>query len=141
MLKIVLGFIERRTLSIEPRVEETVRDTLKFELSRKGYTVLPLDGKINYPSAEDMSKILSSNTAELFVEGMIVENTTSDAFDTKSVSLLSISIYNVSGELISQIRETSDDDIAKIRIMNTMISGLVDDLDKNLTRISKRGIK
>jgi len=136
--KIVLGFIEKRTLSIEPHVEDTVRNALEFKLNEKGYSTFMWDGKNRNPSIDEIQKIISANTAELFIQGMIVENTTNDALEPKNVSMLSVSIYAANGELISQIRETSDDDIAQIKIMNEMISDIVNVFDKKINTNLKR---
>lgn len=142
--KILIGYFEKRTLGFEPFIDKNFRDTLRFDLFKSGYMAellpMPVTGELKngievyHLNSRMISEYSRRHASDLFIQGVISENSYGNAIETETSTLVLLLLYNSEGRRIGEARYITTETLASAETILRVSSTLVSRLDGVLSR-------
>jgi hypothetical protein len=137
--KILIGFFEKRNYTIDPLVEKNIREALRFELNKRGYSAnlyLAEKSKI-INTSDEIKKVLADTGADCLFQGSIALSSSGDAFSIENSAMLAVSLFDKNGKPIGEIRRAMNDDITQIDIITKSVSEIVNEFDSRIGSLAE----
>jgi hypothetical protein len=137
--KILIGFFERRNYTIDPLVEKNIREAVRFELNKRGYSAnlyLAEKAKI-INTSDEIKKILADTGTDCMFQGSIALSSSGDAFSIENNAMLAVSLFDKNGKLIGEIRRSMNDDVTQIDIITKSVSEIVNEFDSRIGSLAE----
>ncbi|HSV97222.1 MAG TPA: hypothetical protein VLM75_09830 [Spirochaetota bacterium] len=148
---ILIGHLESRTVTYRPYAAANLRDSLRFEFFSRGFRseLAENDGPaprenapsgamespdpdttrkkrqaVGVPSREAVAALCTRHSADIFIGGSFSESGTGDYADTETSTLVTLLVYERTGEKIGEVRYLLNDTMADASVAKTVAEKL-----------------
>ncbi len=152
---ILIGRIESRSLAYRPFAAANLRESLRFEFFRHGFRAELLENggpapheaapgdtadipgpvgsqkrraAVSSPGREEIAALCRAHSADVCIAGSFSESETGDYADTTIRTLVSLQVYDRSGEKAGELRYLCDDTIADAAAAKTVAARLAEEI-------------